>query len=200
MTPNPIPLAQLIDLTGRTAVVTGAAGGIGAGIAYRLAEAGAAVLVADLDGEGAEAYAKQLRERGFTASAIRVDVADEAEVQRMVDTAFDRYGHLDVLVNNAGIFPNAMLMDMTREIFERVLRVNLEGVFLCTKAAAERMIAQGRGGRIITVTSIDALHPSTPGLAHYDASKHGAWGFTRTWHWNWPRTASPSTPSRPAPS
>jgi 2-dehydro-3-deoxy-D-gluconate 5-dehydrogenase len=178
-TPVPTPLADLVALTGRTAIVTGGAMGIGAGIAARLAEAGAAVLVADLDGEAAEATAKQLRERGLEAGALRVDVADEADVARMVDTAVERYGGVDVLVNNAGIFPSTLLMRMSGEDFDRVVRVNLHSVFSCTKAVARVMIDQGRGGRIINVTSIDALHPSSAGLAHYDASKHGVWGFTK---------------------
>jgi 2-deoxy-D-gluconate 3-dehydrogenase len=177
--PIPTPLTVLLSLSGRTAVVTGGAMGIGSGIALRLAEAGAAVLVADLDGEAAETCAKQLRERGFTASAVRTDVSDEAEVQRMADTAVERYGGIDVLVNNAGIFPSILLMNMTAADFEHVVRVNLQGVFLCTRIVAQKMIDRGRGGRIINVTSIDALHPSSAGLAHYDASKHGVWGFTK---------------------
>jgi 2-deoxy-D-gluconate 3-dehydrogenase len=87
---------------------------------------------------------------------------------------------VDVLVNNAGIFPNQPITAMEPADFDRVIAVNLRGLFLCTKYAAQAMIEQGRGGRIINVTSIDALHPSMVGLAHYDASKHGAWGFTKT--------------------
>jgi 2-deoxy-D-gluconate 3-dehydrogenase len=83
------------------------------------------------------------------------------------------------LVNNAGIFPFAPLLKMSEADFIRVIDVNLRGVFLCTRLAADRMIQQGTGGRIINVTSIDALHPSMVGLAHYDASKHGVWGFTK---------------------
>ena len=86
---------------------------------------------------------------------------------------------MDILVNNAGIFPMLPLKDLDVETFRRVIDVNLTGLFLCTKAVSARMIAQGRGGRIVNVTSIDALHPSMVGLAHYDASKHGAWGFTK---------------------
>jgi 2-dehydro-3-deoxy-D-gluconate 5-dehydrogenase len=86
---------------------------------------------------------------------------------------------VDILVNNAGIFPFAPLSEMTEADFMRVIDVNLRGVFLCTRLAAERMIEQGRGGRIVNITSIDALHPSAAGLAHYDASKHGVWGFTK---------------------
>jgi 2-deoxy-D-gluconate 3-dehydrogenase len=179
MSAHPVPARELVNLTGKTAVVTGGAAGIGYGIAYRLAEAGANVIVADLDGEAAESSAKQLREHGFTAAAVATDAADEGSVTHMIDTAVEVYGGVDILVNNAGIYPNVMVMNMTARDFDRVLGVNLRGVFLCTRIAAKQMIEQGRGGRIINVTSIDALHPSSAGLAHYDASKHGVWGFTK---------------------
>jgi 2-dehydro-3-deoxy-D-gluconate 5-dehydrogenase len=174
------PLAQLIDLTGRTAIVTGGAMGIGRGIAERLHEAGADVVVADIDLEAAEETASTLDERrSGSALAVRADVADAGSVAAMVAETVERFGRIDVLVNNAGIFPFVPLARMSEEDFMRVIDVNLRGVFLCTKAAADRMIEQGWGGRIVNVTSIDALHPSAVGLAHYDASKHGAWGFTK---------------------
>ncbi|MCL4366496.1 SDR family oxidoreductase, partial [Patescibacteria group bacterium] len=88
-------------------------------------------------------------------------------------------GGVDILVNNAGIYPTIPLVDMTAENFDKVIAVNLKGVFLCVKYVSEQMIKQGREGKIINVTSIDALHPSAVGLAHYDASKHGVWGFTK---------------------
>jgi 2-dehydro-3-deoxy-D-gluconate 5-dehydrogenase len=174
------PLTTLIDLSGKTAIVTGGAAGIGRGIAERLHEAGASVVVADLDREAAESTAALLEgRREGSALAVRTDVADAGSVAGMVEATVSRFGGVDVLVNNAGIFPFAALAEMTEEGFMRVLDVNLRGVFLCTKAVSERMIEQGRGGRILNVTSIDALHPSAVGLAHYDASKHGAWGFTK---------------------
>jgi 2-deoxy-D-gluconate 3-dehydrogenase len=179
MSAIPTPARELVNLTGKTAVVTGGAVGIGYGIAYRLAEAGANVIVADRDGAAAESAAKQLREHGYTAAATATDVADEDSVAHMIDTTVDTYGGVDILVNNAGIYPNVLVMNMTANDFDRVVGVNLRGVFLCTRIAAKQMIEQGRGGRIINVTSIDALHPSSVGLAHYDASKHGVWGFTK---------------------
>ena len=96
-----------------------------------------------------------------------------------MEAAVETFGGVDILVNNAGIFPTLPLSDLDLKTFKRVLDVNLTGLFLCTKAGSARMIAQGKGGRIINITSIDALHPSMFGLAHYDASKHGAWGFTK---------------------
>lgn len=179
MSSSPTPLGELIDLTGKTAVVTGAAHGIGYGIAYRLAEAGARVVVADIDHEGAQSAAKQLLHQGFTAAGAHVDVGDEASVQDMVATATTSFGGPDILINNAGIFPNVPMLNMTAGDFDAVLRVNLRGVFLCTSMVAKGMIDRRRGGRIINITSIDAVHPSATGLAHYDASKHGVWGFTK---------------------
>jgi 2-deoxy-D-gluconate 3-dehydrogenase len=173
------PIEDLITLTGKTAIVTGGAMGIGLGIAYRLAEAGARVALADIDQEAAESAAKQLVADGFEAMPVTVDVSDETSVRRMVETVADAYDAIDILVNNAGIFPNVLVMNMTADDFRRVIDINLHGVFLCTKLVAERMIERGQGGRIINVTSIDALHPSSAGLAHYDASKHGVWGFTK---------------------
>jgi 2-dehydro-3-deoxy-D-gluconate 5-dehydrogenase len=172
--------AQLLDLSGSTAIVTGAAMGIGLGVARRLHEAGANVLVADLDEPAAQqAAADMLGERPNSAMAVRADVSDHGSVRRMVRAAVEGFGAVEILVNNAGIYPMVPMTEIEEATFRRVLDVNLTGLFLCTREVAARMIEQGRGGRIVNVTSIDALHPSMVGLAHYDASKHGAWGFTK---------------------
>jgi 2-deoxy-D-gluconate 3-dehydrogenase len=179
-TPQATPLPELIDLTGRAAIVTGGAMGIGLGIARRLHEAGASVVVADLDAAAGEhAVEALLAQRADSALTVRCDVSDPESVEHMVHAAVEKFGGVDILLNNAGIFPLLPLSDLDLETFRRVLDVNLTGLFLCTKAVSARMIAQGNGGRIVNVTSIDALHPSMVGLAHYDASKHGAWGFTK---------------------
>jgi len=172
-------IKELLDLSGKTAIVTGGAVGIGWGISRRLAEAGANVLIADINAENAGKAKQELLAGGWKAEAIRTDVSSEADVQSMVQKAVSSFGGVDILVNNAGIFPSTPVMNMTSADFEKVLAVNLKSVFLCTKKVAEQMIAQGRGGRIVNITSIDALHPSSVGLAHYDASKHGVWGFTK---------------------
>lgn len=174
------PLAELIDLTGRTAIVTGAAMGIGQGIARRLHEAGANVVIADLDLATAQQTAGEIAaQRAGSVLAVHTDVSDADSVKDLIEATVGGFGGLDILVNNAGIYPMVPLSDLDAATFRRVLDVNLTGLFLCTKAASARMIEQGRGGRIVNVTSIDALHPSMVGLAHYDASKHGAWGFTK---------------------
>jgi 2-deoxy-D-gluconate 3-dehydrogenase len=172
------PNNELLNLTGKVAIVTGGAKGIGYGISSRLAEAGAKVLLADLDGETAQKMAQELTAKGWTAAAYQVDVSVEDQVEAMIKSAVDQFGSLDILVNNAGIFPNMPLTQLTTDDFEKVIHVNLRSVFLTTKHAAEIMKPQG-GGKIINVTSIDAIHPSMVGLAHYDASKHGVWGFTK---------------------
>ena len=172
------PLSDLLNLDGKAAIVTGGAKGIGQGIAYRLAEAGAKVLIADMDEEGAHHAAQELRDKGWTAEAVRTDVSSEEDVQGMISICREKFGSVDILVNNAGIYPPVPVAQMTAEQFEKVMHVNLRSVFLTTKHAAEVMKGQGRG-KIINITSIDALHPSMVGLAHYDASKHGEWGFTK---------------------
>jgi 2-deoxy-D-gluconate 3-dehydrogenase len=173
------PLKEIVDLAGKTAIVTGGAMGIGFGIAYRLAEAGANVIIADLNEEAGTKAAKELTDDGQKAVFIKIDVANEEDVKRATDFAVKTYGGIDILVNNAGIYPVIPVMRMTSADFEKILAVNLKSVFLFTKSAAEIMIQQGKGGKIINITSIDALHPSSVGLAVYDASKHGLWGFTK---------------------
>lgn len=173
------PISQIISLRQKTAIITGGAMGIGFGIAHRLAEAGSNVVIADFNEAAANQSANELLQKGFRAKAIKVDVSIQNEVLTMVEETINTFGGVDILINNAGIYPNILVMNMTQEDFEKVISVNLKGVFLCTKKVAEEMIAQGRGGRIINITSIDALHPSSAGLAHYDASKHGVWGFTK---------------------
>jgi 2-deoxy-D-gluconate 3-dehydrogenase len=172
------PLKELLDLSGKAAIVTGGAKGIGYGISYRLAEAGAAVLIADTDEAAAQTATQELTDKGWKAAPITTDVSKEGDVKEMVADCVKKFGSLDILVNNAGIYPPAPIADMSEADFDKVMRVNLRSVFLTTKHAAKQMKTQA-GGKIINITSIDALHPSMIGLAHYDASKHGEWGFTK---------------------
>jgi 2-deoxy-D-gluconate 3-dehydrogenase len=174
-----VPVGRLLDLSGRAAIVTGGAVGIGLGIARRLAEAGARVLVADISPRRLDEARALTADAGIAVSFTRADVAEPTDVTAMVERAVAEFSGLDVLVNNAGIFPAIPTMEMPLETFDRILSVNLRGVFLSCQAAAQVMIRQGRGGRIINISSIDALHPSAIGLAAYDASKHGLWGFTK---------------------
>jgi 2-deoxy-D-gluconate 3-dehydrogenase len=174
------PVNELLNLNGQVAIVTGGAMGIGKGIVDRLHEAGANMVIADVDDVASKTAADALNaKRPNSALAVHVDVSSVDDVNKMVQAAVSGFGHIDIFVNNAGIYPSKPLHDMADEDFKKVLDVNLHGAFLCTKYASEQMINQGHGGKIINITSIDALHPSMVGLAHYDASKHGLWGFTK---------------------
>jgi NAD(P)-dependent dehydrogenase (short-subunit alcohol dehydrogenase family) len=169
-------LSKLIALDGRTAVVTGAAQGFGAAIAARLAEAGARVVVADRDVEGAKARADALVAAGRHAEAAEVDVADE----RSVTALFDRAGRVDVLVNNAGVFSNAMATELSVDEFDRILSVNVRGTFLCSREFARHHVAGVQAAAIVNVASVDALAPSCEGQVHYTASKHAVAGLTKS--------------------
>lgn len=183
MTTSPdkhIPAGKLIDLSGRGAIVTGGAAGIGLAISYRLAEAGASVFIADADGEGALQASQELRGYGYRASVGQCDVSKEEEVRNMVRAAVKETGRIDILVNNAGVYPHLPLAQMTGDDFDRVISVNLKGTFLCSREVSQQMIAQGRGGGIINIASIDAVHPSSEGLSAYDASKGGVLTLTKS--------------------
>jgi 2-deoxy-D-gluconate 3-dehydrogenase len=170
------PLGTLLDLTGRVAVVTGGAMGIGYGIARRLREAGATVVIADRD----EAAAREAVVRlGESCEAIIVDVSDEAAIEHLFGAVSAAHGGVDILVNNAGVYPMTPVLGMPTEEWDRVQSVNLRGVFLCSRAAGRQMVARGQGGVIVNVASMDAYHPTAIGLAHYDASKGGVVMFTK---------------------
>ena len=174
-----LSLQELINLKGKTAIVTGGAMGIGLGIARRLAEAGANIVIPDFNEEAGNCAWKELNGNGGKAMFVKTDVSDEGQVKNATDFAVSTYGSINILVNNAGIYPVIPVMQMNPADFEKILAVNLKSAFLFTKAVAEAMVKQNQGGKIINITSIDALHPSSVGLAVYDASKHGLWGFTK---------------------
>ncbi len=170
---------QLLNLSGKTVIVTGGAAGIGLGISTRLAEAHANLVIADLSEEDSGKAVQEFTNKGWKVKAVRADISLEDDVKNLVSETLKEFGSVDILVNNAGIYPSIPVSKMTFDDFDKILAVNLEGVFLTTKYASEQMIAQGKGGKIINITSIDAIHPSMVGLAAYDASKHGLWGFTK---------------------
>jgi 2-deoxy-D-gluconate 3-dehydrogenase len=172
-----MPLEHPFDLTGSVAAVTGGAMGIGFGIARRLRQAGAQVVIADHNAEAATAAASRL---GGGAIALAVDVAQDDAGGQIVDAAAQAFGNLDILVNNAGIYPFGPLLQMTPQQIDHVLAVNLRGAMLIARAAAQRMVDQGRGGRIVNIASVDGIHPAMVGLAAYDTSKGGLLMFTRS--------------------
>lgn len=174
------PWSSLFDLKGRVAVVTGGAMGIGAGIATRLAEQGASVVVADVDEKAGPAAVAALPHPGGAAHLfVRTDVRDVAQIDRLVEAVVRERGRLDILVNNAGIFPFAPALTVTPDVWNRVLEINLRGPFFLARRAALQMQKQGGGGAIVNIASIDALHP-TGSLAPYDASKGGLHMLTRS--------------------
>lgn len=166
------------DITGKSAIVTGGAMGIGFGVVRRYVEAGANVLIADLDGDLAARKTAELDGPGKSAS-IAMDVAAPAAGDHLVDECVSQFGSVDILVNNAGIYPQTPMLDLTRETWQRVIDINLTGLAFVSKAVGKKMVEQGTGGKIINVASIDALHPSMVGLAAYDSSKGGVLMFTR---------------------
>jgi NAD(P)-dependent dehydrogenase (short-subunit alcohol dehydrogenase family) len=175
-----LTIPELVSLADRTAVVTGGARGIGAAICLRLAEAGARVVVADLDEDVARSVAESLqRAYGHAAIGEQVDVADEASVERLADRAVAELGSLDIWVNNAGIYPSTPFVDMSSKEWDTVLDVNLRGTFLGSRAAARRMIEAHAAGVIINVTSTAGFRAAGPGVAHYVSSKHAIGGLTK---------------------
>jgi meso-butanediol dehydrogenase/(S,S)-butanediol dehydrogenase/diacetyl reductase len=165
----------------RTAIITGAAQGIGRGIARRLAEDGLAVTLADLPASGAaleQAVAEMVHDGGACRAAI-ADVSVPADVDRMVAGHVAEFGGLDVMVANAGIAMTALFEDTTPEILDRTIAINVKGVFNCYKAAAEQMIRQGRGGRLIAAGSVSA-HKGGEWQCAYVASKFAVRGFNQT--------------------
>ncbi|MEO6092316.1 MAG: SDR family oxidoreductase [Novosphingobium sp.] len=175
-----VALSELISLRGRRAVVTGGAQGLGKAIARRLAEAGAAVLIGDIKIEQAMAAGTELAERyGGTVIATRLDVTDTTSVDAAAQLAVSELGGLDVWVNNAGVYPNVNLLEMTDEAWDQVMAVNLRGVFASCRAAARCMIAAGHGGVLINVVSTAGFSGVAPGVSAYVASKHGVHGLVR---------------------
>jgi meso-butanediol dehydrogenase/(S,S)-butanediol dehydrogenase/diacetyl reductase len=163
------------------ALVTGGARGIGRGIALRLAADGHDVAVADLPSMRAETDAVAGEIEGL---ALDVDVSEGEQVDAMIAAAVERFGRLDVMVANAGIAQVAPLLDVRPEDFDRLMSVNLRGVFLCYTAAARQMIAQGGGGKIIGAASI-AAHKGFGMLGHYSASKFAVRGLTQAAAQEW---------------
>ncbi|MFN8495222.1 MAG: SDR family oxidoreductase [Caldilineaceae bacterium] len=164
----------------RVALVTGAAGGIGRATALAFAKTGARVVVADINLVGAEETAALLVQSGGDAIAVRTDVRQANEVEALVQTTIDHFGRLDYAHNNAGIAGQEMTptAEQSEENFDRIINVNLKGVWLCMKAELPRMVAQG-GGAIVNTSSVLGLI-GTKGLAAYVASKHGVAGLTKT--------------------
>jgi NAD(P)-dependent dehydrogenase (short-subunit alcohol dehydrogenase family) len=167
-------------LDGKVAVITGAGSGIGRVAASLFAAEGAKVVAADVKGGDAESAAAEIAASGGTATAVTVDVSDESQVAAMIDRAVDAYGGLDILFNNAGIFPadDGGILDTPPETWQKVMEVNLKGVWLGCRAAVPAMLDSG-GGSIINVASFVALVGAATAQMAYTASKGGVLAMTR---------------------
>lgn len=172
-------LAELNSLAGRRAVVTGAAWGLGKAIASRLAEAGASVLIADIDKEAAARSASELRKFGGDVRATVMDAANIQAIAATAEVAQQEWGGIDIWINNAGIPSNTPLFDLTTEEWDRVIAINLRGAFAGAREAARRMIDAGNGGVIVNVASLAGVRGIAAGQTAYVASKHGVVGLTR---------------------
>jgi 3-oxoacyl-[acyl-carrier protein] reductase len=166
-------------LNDKVAIVTGAAGGIGLETAKRFVREGARVVLADLDPQRIEAAIKTIEAPAGRAIGVRVDVTSRPEVDAMVGRARETWGRIDCLVNNAGITLDARLVKMSAEQFDRVIDVNLKGVFHCTQAVADTMILQG-SGVILNASSVVGLYGNF-GQTNYAATKSALIGLTKTW-------------------
>ena len=165
-------------LDGKVAIVTGGSRGIGLAIAALLAEDGAAVVVSGRDADRLQRAVKELETQGRTAHAVVADAASREDCDRLAAAAKERFGRIDVLVNNAGITRDGLLVRMKDEDWDRVMDVNLRGVFLLTRAVTKAMVRQKRGGRVINITST-AGAMGNAGQANYSAAKAGLIGLTK---------------------
>ncbi len=167
-----------MTLTGKTALVTGAAQGIGRDIALALATDGADVAICDVNLEAAQKTAAEIEAKGRKSLAVKANVASSADVVAMIDQIVEKLGKIDILVNNAGITRDGLILRMKDEDWDLVLGINLKGAFLCTKAALKYMSKQ-RSGTVINIASIVGAMGNA-GQANYVASKAGLIGLTKT--------------------
>jgi len=167
----------MIDLTGKVAIVTGAARGLGRGIAEKLASLGSLVVISDINAEGLEITASEFRDKGYKVDSYVANVGKREDAEALIQYAINQHGKLDILVNNAGINRDAMLHKMNQEQWDSVIGVNLTGVFNCLQPAAIHM-RERQEGRIINISSASWL--GNIGQANYAAAKAGVVGLTKT--------------------
>jgi 2-dehydro-3-deoxy-D-gluconate 5-dehydrogenase len=180
-TPRKFPtLAELINLNGKKALVTGGAMGIGYAIADRLSEAGAAVALLDFNEEKGRKSRLTLEGMGRRVYFVHCDLSREEEISRAFSNAVSQMAGLDILVNNAGIFPFTPLDQVSAEQIDRVLAVNVKAMILLSREFSRLAAEKQRGGLIVNIASVDALHPSHKGLSIYDASKGAVLSLTKS--------------------
>ena len=171
-------MAVSFSLSGKVALVTGASQGIGESIAKALAAAGAHVVVAARREDKASAVAQAIAAAGGSAEAVRLDVSDPASVSAAFKSLVEKHGKLDVLVNNAGITDDGLILRMPKDSWDKVIATDLTGVFLCAQEAAKTMLKKRVAGRIVNITSVVGLM-GNPGQTNYAAAKAGVVGFTK---------------------
>jgi 3-oxoacyl-[acyl-carrier protein] reductase len=169
-----------MNLSNRVAIVTGSARGIGKAIALRLAEAGADIVVNDIPAaaETLEATAAEIRALGRKCLAVTADVSNKDDVARLIDSAAATYGHIDIMVNNAGVTRDGLVMRMSDEDWDTVLNIDLKSAFLCSRAVLRHMIKQ-RWGRIVSIASVVGIIGNA-GQANYASAKAGVIGLTKS--------------------
>jgi 3-oxoacyl-[acyl-carrier protein] reductase len=167
-----------MDIKGQVVMITGGARGIGKAIAENLARKGADLAIADISAEGAAETAKELASFGVRTTSVKLDVSRSAEVAKAFEDIGRELGRLDILINNAGITRDGLILRMKEEDWDSVININLKGVFLCSKEAVKMMVKQ-KYGRIVNIASVVAFM-GNPGQANYSASKAGIVGLTKT--------------------
>lgn len=187
MNAEKLPFAMpTFDLNGKVAVVTGGTKGLGYGIVMAFAYHGAKVAITSRHQEDCDAVAEEVAAMGGEAMGIKADVQNVEEIQNLVNKTVERYGRLDIMVNNAGVAVTKRLTDMTEPDYERVIDSNLKSVYFGAQIAARQMIAQGEGGKIINMCSIGGIKGNNQ-LSTYGASKAGAINLTKSMAWEWGR-------------
>ncbi|MCQ5145801.1 SDR family NAD(P)-dependent oxidoreductase [Enterocloster bolteae] len=187
MNAEKLPFAMpSFDLNGKVAVVTGGTKGLGYGIVMVFAYHGAKVVITSRHQEDCDVVAAEVAAMGGEAMGIKADVQNVEEIQNLVDRTVEKYGRMDIMVNNAGVAVTRRLTDMTEADYERVIDSNLKSVYFGAQIAAKQMIAQGEGGKIINMCSIGGIKGNNQ-LSIYGASKAGAINLTKSMAWEWGR-------------
>jgi len=174
-------IGKLFDLNGKTALVTGGAMGIGKAIVDRLSEAGASVVIADINADQGKTASQEMIGLGKKVEFIQTDTSQVSDIEKAVQFTLQKFGRLDILVNNAGIFPFSPAINLTEDLWDKVIDINLKGAFFFAQKAAKSMPS---GGKVINIASIDAFHP-TGNLVHYDSSKGGLIMMTKSLALEW---------------
>lgn len=176
--PQPTPFAQLLSLSGKNAIVTGGSRGLGEATVHRLAQAGANVLFTGRGADALKRVEEQVAATGATAVGVQADIGNLEDSKRVVDSATERFGGVNILVNNAALYTPSFALDTSEQLFDSVVGADLKGAFFLAQYAAKAMIEAGGGGRIINLLSTDAFKPMGP-LAAYASAKAGLWAATQ---------------------